>query len=155
MPVIPVVPDQLAETASYYVEDETAFEPEPSAMPVVPLVPDQLVGEESDDLQQETVVDEIDASEENFSDEQDDPEWRAADHGFDRPRRRRKLIRFIIFETLVIAVVLVAAKLAVMERYSENSLSALYATIVVIAAIAAAIIPVLFFALPPTLPGDR
>jgi hypothetical protein len=67
-------------------------------------------------------------------------------------RRRVKLVRFLIFETIAIVALLVFAKLEVQERFSGNSLTYLYGTVMFIAAIASALIPVIFYALPPRLP---
>jgi hypothetical protein len=135
MPIIPVVPDQLVDPPADFVPDELA---EP-AMEQEDLEPDPIEIVDTDSIEPE----------EEFQAEE------IEDRVETRRPGRGKVLRFIVFETLTIAVLLASAKMAVMQRYSENSLSTLYGTVVVFAAIAATIIPVVFFALPPRLPTDK
>jgi hypothetical protein len=118
-------------------------------MPVMPTVPDQL--------EQATPVD-VEAA-------RPQPEWTEPrkqipvpqeasaplDYGLVK-RRRAKLLRFLVFEAIALAALLLFAKLEVQERFSGNSLTYLYGTVMFIAAIASALIPVIFYALPPRLP---
>ncbi len=70
-------------------------------------------------------------------------------------RRRNKVIRFIFLEALAFALLIVSTKLEVADQFSENSLTTLYKALMAVAVIAMAAIPVIFFALPPTLPPSR
>ena len=120
-------------------------------MPVAPAVPDQLAETVPEYVDAEP--DPIEMSEENVP----QYEFPAADaeiHSL-RKHRRNKLIRFIVFEALAIGVFLVSTKLAIADQFAETSLTVLYKTLMFVAALAAAIIPVLFYALPPTLPPGR
>jgi len=120
MPVMPVVPDELAQSGSTYIESE------PEAI-------------------------------------EEQPEYDVPDYaymGWDedrsgRKRKRNKLIRFIIFETLSFGLLLFLAKLVVNEQFSESSLALLYKVLMFVAAVAVVIIPVVFYALPPTLPPTK
>ena len=118
-------------------------------MPVMPTVPDQLEQ----------------AKEVNVQAAEPEPKWieppkeiqaqyegsAPLDHALAR-RRRTKLLRFLIFETIALVALLIFAKLEVQERFSGNSLTYLYGTVMFIAAIASALSPVIFYALPPRLP---
>jgi hypothetical protein len=118
------------------------------------IVPDQLAEPLMD--QEELEPEEVEIFETDSIESEGEFQADEIQHHVETRRHRRtKLVRFIVFETLTIAVLLASAKMAVMERSSENSLAALYGTIVVIAAIAATVIPVIFFGLPPTLPTDK
>ena len=120
-------------------------------MPVMPVVPDELGQSGSNDIKSDSEP--IEALP-----EYDFPDYQFAGSGEDRSsrkRRRNKLIRFIIFETLAFGVLLISAKLKVTQQYSENSLSFLYQVVMFAAAVAVVIIPVVFYALPPTLPPTR
>lgn len=130
MPILPVVPDQLAEP----IQEQLAPEPEPEPE----LEPELEPIEETEE--------EMPAYE--FSGTQ-------AEARSQRRRRVKKLFRFLVFEALAVGALLLSAKFAVAERFSENSLSYLYGTVMVIAAIGAAVIPVIFYGLPPTLPPPR
>ena len=118
-------------------------------MPVMPTVPDQLEKVAQFDsgaveLEPEWVAPPKELSEENKD-----------STGFDyAPAKRHwgKLVRFLIFETIAFGALLVFAKLEVEERFSGNSLTYLYGTAMFIAAAASALIPVIFYALPPRLP---
>ena len=118
-------------------------------MPVMPTVPDQL----------QNVAQFISGAVEP------EPEWIAPPNelsaenenstGFDyAPAKRHwgKLVRFLILETIALSALLVFAKLEVEERFAGNSLTYLYGAAMFIAAAASALIPVIFYALPPRLP---
>jgi hypothetical protein len=118
-------------------------------MPVMPTVPDQLekvaqFNSGAVDPEPEWVASpkKLSEEDENFT-------------GFDYAAVKRhwgKLMRFLILETIALSALLVFAKLEVQERFSGNSLTYLYGTAMFIAAIASALIPVIFYALPPRLP---
>ena len=120
-------------------------------MPVATAVPDQLAETVPEYVDVEP--DPIEMSEENVP-EYEFPAADAETHSL-RKHRRNKLIRFIVFEALAIGVFLVSTKLAIADQFAETSLTVLYKTLMFVAALAAAIIPVLFYALPPTLPPGR
>lgn len=118
-------------------------------MPVMPTVPDQL--EKVAQFDSGAVEPELEwvAPPKELSEENKDST------GFDyAPAKRHwgKLVRFLIFETIAFGALLVFAKLEVEERFSGNSLTYLYGTAMFIAAAASALIPVIFYALPPRLP---
>lgn len=168
MPVMPVVPDELAQGGSNYVESEPESyntvpqpavpaapmrpaRPQRRVLPVMPVMPGELAQSGSDYIQSET---------EPFDtpQEYDIPDYQFSGSGedrFTRKRRRNKLIRFIIFETLAFGLLLIAAKLQVTQQYSENSLTFLYKVLMFAAAVAVVIIPVVFYGLPPTLPPTK
>ena len=114
-------------------------------------MPDQLAETVSEYVDVEP--DSIEMSEENVP----EYEFPAADVETHSPRKHRgkKLIQFIFFEALAIGVFLVSTKLAIADQFAETSLTVLYKTLMFVAALAAAIIPVIFYALPPTLPPGR
>jgi len=149
-----VMPPQVVEeTAPPREISEPQIVPLPQrrapVMPVMPTVPDQL----------EQVA------ESNVGTARPEPEWieppkeipaqhegsAPSDYGVAK-RRRTKLVRFLVFETIALVALLLFAKLEVQERFSGNSLTYLYGTVMFIAAIACALIPVIFYALPPRLP---
>ena len=118
-------------------------------MPVMPTVPDQLEN----------------VAQFNSGAVEPEPEWIAPPKelsaenenstGFDyAPAKRHwgKLVRFLILETIALSALLVFAKLEVEERFAGNSLTYLYGAAMLIAAAASALIPVIFYALPPRLP---
>jgi hypothetical protein len=118
-------------------------------MPVMPTVPDQL----------EKVAQFNSGAVEPESEWVGPPKELSAENenstSFDyAPAKRHwgKLVRFLVLETIALSALLVFAKLEVEERFSGNSLTYLYGTAMFIAAIASALIPVIFYALPPNLP---
>ena len=120
--------------------------------PTVPVVPDQLGGSKQPAAghnKPKSVP--ISTAEEDVSNYGVAGEQTRSAHR----RRRNKLIRFVFFEGVAIAALLVFAKLEVRERFSGNSLTYLYGTAMFLSALAAAVIPVIFYALPPTLPPNR
>jgi len=132
-------------------EPEEAPSPQRVApvMPVMPTVPDQLE----------------EVAQFNSGGVDPEPEWVASPKefsegnenftGFDYAPVKHywgKLMRFLILEAIALSALLVFAKLEVEERFAGNSLTYLYGTAMFIAAIASALIPVIFYALPPRLP---
>jgi hypothetical protein len=168
MPVMPVVPDELEQSGSNYIENEPEpprtfpepalpaaparpMRPSKRVLPMMPVMPDELAQSGFDYIQRETEP--IDTPQ-----EYDIPDYQFSGSGedrFTRKRRRNKLIRFIIFETLAFGLLLISAKLQVTQQYSENSLTFLYKVLMFAAAVAVVIIPVVFYGLPPTLPPTR
>ena len=122
--------------------------PEP-VMPVIPTVPDQL--EQATGISVEAAPPEPESTELPKEILVQQKGFAPLDYGLVK-RRRTKLVRFLVFETIALVALLLFAKLEVQERFSGNSLTYLYGTVMFIAAIASALIPVIFYALPPRLP---
>lgn len=118
-------------------------------MPVMPAVPDQL--EQAAGFTVEAATPEAEWSEPPREIRAPDKESTLLNYALAK-RHGGKLLRFVIFETIALVALLVFAKLEVQERFSGNSLTYLYGTVMFIAAIACALIPVIFYALPPRLP---
>ena len=132
MPITPVVPDELAQGGSNHIETEPhptrPVRHQPAAPvrpalppkrvhPVIPVVPDKFVQSRSNYIEREPEL--VDALPDH-----DVPDYEFLGWNEDRStkkRRRNKLIRFIIFETLAFGLLLVSAKLEVNEQFSENS----------------------------------
>ena len=70
-------------------------------------------------------------------------------------RTRSKVIAFIIAETVALGVLLVAGLFAVLGRWTDATLTLSINIVTIAAAFAVAIIPILFFAIIPVLPGRR
>jgi hypothetical protein len=66
--------------------------------------------------------------------------------------RRRKWARFILTELLAIAVLVPSAELALAHHFSNPTLILAMNLLTIISAVVAALIPVMFFAIPPRLP---
>ena len=123
-------------------------------VPNIPVVPDQLGGLTQPGARRrgpnfklvEVAEEKVEEAEAAITDYE-------AHHG--HKHRGRKLVRFLVLEVLAVGALLVFAKLEVNERFSGNSLTYLYGTAMLISALAAAVIPVIFYALPPTLPSGR
>jgi len=62
-----------------------------------------------------------------------------------RHRRRVRLARFIAGEAIAIAVLVVSVLAGISERFVAESLTPLFRTLPITAAIVAAILPILFF----------
>jgi hypothetical protein len=62
-----------------------------------------------------------------------------------RHRRRMRLARFIVFETIAIAVLFISVVAGVSERFVAESLTPLFRVLPITAAIVAAILPIFFF----------
>jgi hypothetical protein len=118
-------------------------------MPVMPTVPDQL--EQATEVKVEAARPKPEWTEPPKENPLHQEASAPLDYGLVK-RRRAKLVRFFVFETIALAALLLFSKLEVQERFSGNSLTYLYGTVMFIAAIASALIPVIFYALPPRLP---
>ena len=70
-------------------------------------------------------------------------------------RHRSKVIGFIIAEASAIGLLLLAGSFAVSFRLTDATLALLVNGVTIVAAAAAAIIPIAFFAVAPILPGRR
>jgi len=71
-------------------------------------------------------------------------------------RRRSKMIGFLIAEASAIGLLLLVGSLALSARLSDSTLTLLVNVVTIAAAAAVAIIPIIFFAVAPVLPGgDR
>jgi len=71
-------------------------------------------------------------------------------------RRRSRMIGFLIAEASAIGLLLLVGSLALSARLSDSTLTLLVNVVTIAAAAAVAIIPIIFFAVAPVLPGgDR
>jgi len=70
-------------------------------------------------------------------------------------RHRNKVIGFIIAEASAIGLLLLAGSFAVSFRLTDATLALLVNGVTIAAAAAVAIIPIVFFAVAPILPGRR
>ena len=70
-------------------------------------------------------------------------------------RRRSKLIGFIIVEAVAIALLLIAGTFALSLKPADPSLALSINVATIAAAVAVAIIPIIFFAIAPVLPRDE
>lgn len=66
--------------------------------------------------------------------------------------RRIKLIRFMICQTVAFSVVFGSIALGISQHFTDASLILTFKLLTISAAVATAVIPILFYALPPTLP---
>jgi hypothetical protein len=73
----------------------------------------------------------------------------------EKRRRRSKLARFIICEGATLAVFIPLAILGLGRVFKDPSLVLLINILTIAAAVSAALIPIVFFALTPTLPRDE
>lgn len=121
-------------------------------MPVMPVVPDELAHIDSPYVESEPEP--IEAPQEYEVPEYEFSSWGEEPRAI-RRRRRNKLIRFIIFEALSFGLLLFSAKLQAAQQFSESSLTLVYKILMFAAAAAVVMIPVVFYALPPTLPPTR
>jgi hypothetical protein len=70
-------------------------------------------------------------------------------------RRRSKVIGFLIAEASAIGLLLLVGSLALLVRLSDSTLTLLVNVVTIAAAAAVAIIPIIFFAVAPVLPGGE
>ena len=70
-------------------------------------------------------------------------------------RRRNKVIGFIIAEALALGLLLLVGSLAVSMRLTDATLVLWINILTIAAGVAVAIIPIIFFAVAPILPGRR
>ncbi len=73
----------------------------------------------------------------------------------EKGRRKTKFTRFIICESVTLAILLPLAILGLGRVFSDPTLVMLINILTIAAAVTAALIPILFFALTPTLPRDE
>lgn len=66
--------------------------------------------------------------------------------------RRLKFVRFLICQMMALGLVAASAALAISRPFTSPSLTLTFTLLTVAGAIAAAIIPILFYALPAKLP---
>jgi hypothetical protein len=66
--------------------------------------------------------------------------------------RRIKFIRFMICQTVALSVVFGSGALGISQHFTDESLILTFKLLTIGAAVATAVIPILFYALPPTLP---
>jgi hypothetical protein len=62
-----------------------------------------------------------------------------------RRRRRMRTARFIAFETVAVAVFVLSVLAGISERFAAESLTPLFRTLPITAAVVAAILPIFFF----------
>jgi hypothetical protein len=67
-------------------------------------------------------------------------------------RRRLKLIRFVVWQTIALSVVAGAATLGISQWFTDESLTLALRLLTIAGALAATIIPIIFYAVPPILP---
>jgi hypothetical protein len=70
-------------------------------------------------------------------------------------RRRNKVIGFLIAEASAIGLLLLVGSVALSVRLSDSTLTLLINAVTIAAAAAVAIIPIVFFAIAPTLPRSE
>jgi hypothetical protein len=70
-------------------------------------------------------------------------------------RRRSKLIGFIIAEASALGLLLITGAFAVLLRQPDPALALSINIATIVAAVAVAIIPIIFFAIAPVLPPDN
>ena len=70
-------------------------------------------------------------------------------------RRRNKFVGFIIAEASAIGLLLVAGAFAVLLRQPDPALALSINIATIVAAVAVAMIPIIFFAIAPVLPSDN
>ena len=70
-------------------------------------------------------------------------------------RRRNKVIGFLIAEASAIGLLLLVGSLALTLRITDSTLVLSINILTIAAGVAVAIIPIIFFAIAPVLPGGR
>ena len=70
-------------------------------------------------------------------------------------RRRMKLVRFIIFESVALLVLALLAKLGMSHPFPGDPLRPWFRTMTVLAVLPVGIIPIIFYGLPPSLPRTK
>ncbi|MEY2480508.1 MAG: hypothetical protein QOI04_1435 [Verrucomicrobiota bacterium] len=70
-------------------------------------------------------------------------------------RRRSKLVRFVVFETVALLVLLVLAKLGMSHPFPGDPLRPWFRILTILAALIVGTIPILFYGLPPSLPRTK
>lgn len=69
-------------------------------------------------------------------------------------RHRNKVVGFIIAEASAVGLLLIAGSFALLVRWSDSTLALSINIATIAAAAAVAIIPIIYFAVAPVLPGD-
>jgi hypothetical protein len=69
-------------------------------------------------------------------------------------RRRSRLIRFIVWELFAVAVLLSAVAIGLSHRLPDDPIALIAKIVAITGAVAVAIIPIVFYGLPETLPRD-
>lgn len=72
-----------------------------------------------------------------------------------RRRRRAKLIRFFGIEMIALVILIVSVNLALSNRAPDDWVGVLAKAMTIAMAIVMAIVPIIFFGLPETLPRER
>jgi hypothetical protein len=163
-PIRPIRPSQRARpSVASTAQPEGPSRPQRPVKRVMPLVPAVPAARElpkvPDELDQPVAfyvtpeAEMIDTSEEEIPDFQF-PGWEEQPR-HSKKHRRNKIIKFIFLEGLALALLIGSTKLEVADQFSESSLTVLYKVLMFLAVIAMAVIPVVFFALPPRLPPSR
>ncbi len=70
-------------------------------------------------------------------------------------RRRNRLVRFIVFEVIALALLACAVMIGLSHRSMDDPLSVVTKILTITSAIAVAVVPILFYGLPETLPRTR
>lgn len=70
-------------------------------------------------------------------------------------RRRGKMIRFVVIELTTIGIMIFCANMALSYRSADDPMGLLAKILTIAAAVASAVIPILFYGLPDTLPRNR
>jgi len=71
------------------------------------------------------------------------------------PRRRSKILQFVIVEASAIGLLLLVGSFAVLGRWNDSPLALSINILTIVAAAVVAIIPIAFFAIAPILPRGR
>lgn len=70
-------------------------------------------------------------------------------------RRRIKLVRFVLFESIALIILLLLAKLGMSHPFPGDPLRPWFRILTIVAALPVGGIPILFYGLPPSLPRTR
>jgi hypothetical protein len=108
---------------------------QPSPAPIrhyQPFLPVQPAG--ADEVQEQTLWDEP-------------TPWPEVVH-----RRRQKLIRFFIIEGIALGILILAANVALASRASDDWVGMIAKILTILMAIGIAVVPIVFYGLPDTLP---
>ena len=70
-------------------------------------------------------------------------------------RRRRKLVRFVIFESIALVILLFLAKLGMSHPFPGDPLRPWLRILTIVAVLPVGAIPILFYGLPPSVPRNR
>lgn len=70
-------------------------------------------------------------------------------------RRRIKLVRFVLFESVALVILLFLAKLGMSHPFPGDPLRPWFRMLTIVAVLPVGAIPILFYGLPPSLPRNR